>query len=84
MIILDKYKITYHNNMVQIKDFVYQKDYDKFKKESTVDNFSKNIEKAFGNNFFTEDSPIGLAIKTKILSLPNHQGCDKKCIVIKL
>ena len=43
----------------------------------------KDIERMFGEFWFTTESPLGKAIKTGILSLPKHQGGNTKCLINK-
>lgn len=56
-----------------------KKSQDKFKNE--IMNLKVKLKNDFGGNFFTTESPLGLAIKTGILCLPKIQG---GCSVVKI
>ncbi len=40
-----------------------------------------DLKEMFSDNFFTDKSPIYMAIETGVLSLPVHQGGDRPCSV---
>ena len=93
--IIGRYKITYHNDVIQEMDLITQDDYESIVKptqdnifdlkrdgkEKEADELKKQLKQMFGDNYFTDGSPIYQAFKTGILSLPKTQGGDKPCKV---
>lgn len=83
---MGKYKIFYPKyNVTQVKDLVSHKEYTELAELVKLKAISPDaIKKKFGDEFFTDESPLGLAMSTGILSLPAHQGGDHECIITKL
>lgn len=96
--VIGKYKITYHNGVVQEKNLISSKDFHNFiipirneiheleceKKYSEAKYLKSELKNIFGSEYFTDDSPIYYAIKTGILCLPLTQGGCKSCEVIEI
>lgn len=98
MKIIGQYRITYQRGITQTMDLISQEDFEniiKVKLDEIYDFqvaknniaaalLKKEIKDEFGDNYFTTGSPIYKAFETGILSLPAHQGGEKKCKVEKL
>jgi hypothetical protein len=81
MDILGVYRITYlKNNMSQLKNYVSHDKYLKVKADVLDKKIHKDsIEHMFGDEFFTDASPLGVALQSAILGesvlvLPKDQG----------
>jgi hypothetical protein len=93
-----KYSITYYNGITQVKDLITQDDFENviqpkqkeiFEYMLVDDKMAANAIKRelfdlFGDNYFTDGSPLYGAFKTGKLILPKHQGGTTKCKVVKL
>jgi len=69
--------VEINKSLVLLKET--KKSQQKFKKQ--IDELTNILSTDFGKNFFTTESPLGLAIKTGILCLPKIQG---GCSVVKI
>ena len=82
-----KYLITEHDyaNILKPIEFVIRdmEEKNKFKSTKESNILKAYLVKKFGDVLFTEESPLGKAIKSGILSLPETQGGDSKCIIKK-
>lgn len=98
MKILGIYKIVYNNGFEQTKNLISHTDYIEIIKpissiaanlelSKSTRNEAKVLKKLlknmFGDEWFTDNSPLFESIKTGILSLPKHQGGDHKIKVTK-
>lgn len=99
MRIQGKYKIVYENGFKQQKNLISNKDYleivrplsniaatleiDK-KTRSEARSLKKVISSLFGEEWFTDESPLFNAIKTGTLSLPESQGGNHKVKITKI
>ena len=94
MIINGNYQIIYNNNIIQNKKLIDQVEYDLYRfserkilkqgLSSKIEMESLNeLKKAFklkhGDEWFTTKSPLGLAIESGLLVLPEHQGDTSVC-----
>jgi hypothetical protein len=89
---MDRYQITYDNGITQEKNLISHEDYlniikpmlkiiyfleiNDNKKQANV---LKSMVKELYGEYFTDKSPLGLAIKTGYLELPEYQGGKSKC-----
>lgn len=86
---LGTYLIDYGKGITQVKDLIPQADYDDIrgriteleiaKKTKEAEVLKKELNAMFGDSYFTTESPLGLALKNGILSLPLAQGGDQPC-----
>lgn len=83
MKILGIYKITYDDGLSQIKNLISHEEYLKTF-ELEYEKGKKLRKQLFGDYWFTDKSPLFLAISTGVLSLPSHQGGDTKCLIEKI
>jgi len=92
------YRIEYSNGMVQYKNLITDEDYQRIIKpidsavgqlnihkeySSQVHSLKKTIKDLFGDEYFTDVSPLFLAIKTGKLILPESQGGEHKVKINK-
>ncbi len=82
--IIGKYKIIYGNGMTQIKSLIKHSDFLEIinptkdlihelqlkKKEKEVSILKNELKEMFGEEYFTDKSPIYKALNTNILELP--------------
>lgn len=97
MKIMGTYKILYSNGVEQTKTLIRQTDYQNIirpiqdriydlsyiKKDRSVSVLKRYITENFGENWFTHQSPVGLAIHTGIIRLPKSQGGDHNCRIVR-
>lgn len=88
-----RYTIAYSNGVIQEKDLISQFDFELHIKPTAnaihllevagrkriTKMLSRFLEKSFGNNWFTDQSPLFKAKSTGALSLPTSQGGITKC-----
>lgn len=93
--IIGRYMITYHNGVTQEKDLISHTDYENIvkplqdqihdleteKKDKEAGELKRQLKQMFGDNWFTDKSPIYEALKTGVLSLPQTQGGQTTCKV---
>jgi len=95
MKIIGTYKITYDSSgVVQFMNLITHLDYMQiiYPRQLTLRTAGKKMTKRikaellelFGENWFTDKSPLGLAMETGILKLPETQGGEHKCIIEKI
>ncbi len=89
------YNITYSNGVTQKKRLIPQSDYNNIIRPKLIEAekfFAKNdkakgnalkaeIKAQFGDNYFTDESPLYEAIESGILSLPKIQGGNTACTI---
>lgn len=89
-LIIGRYKIMYHNGVVQEKNLISHKDFIDFIKPMNNIVYSldirfgrdnkyshrirKEIKTMTGGDFFTDQSPIYDSINSGVIILPTHQG----------
>lgn len=95
---LGKYKIIYNNGITQIKDLIGHDDFENIivpksneihdlmlvKNESQAKLIKQELYEMFGDDYFTDKSPLYGAFLTGVLSLPKNQGGDTSCKIEKL
>jgi hypothetical protein len=92
--ILGTYQITYSNDVTQVKNLIRHSDflsvikpkeeriYDLqiLKRDKLASLIKKEISLLFGQEWFTDRSPLWQASKNGIMNLPKHQGTKKDFI----
>lgn len=89
------FKIKFENGVVQHKILIDQTIYVEHQTqvaeallngggEKSIQKLKKEFKKLYGDEFFTTLSPMGLAIDTGYMSLPETQGGKIKCKIIPI
>jgi hypothetical protein len=91
------YKIIYKNGVTQVKNLIEHIDYETvikpklveiyelevLKKDREASIIKKELKETFGENYFTDKSPLYYGIETGILSLLPQQGGDHSVNITK-